>query len=150
MSGRPLESEYDPFYAGYVALVPEQDILEALTAQADAVSAPVLALPEERERSRYAPEKWTVREVLGHIGDAERVFGYRAFCISRLDDTPLPGFDEKPYVAHSGFSEVPVAELVADFRRLRESHAAFLRRVERDRWEQKGIANGSPISLRAL
>ena len=86
----------------------------------------------DRESFRYAPGKWSAREVFGHIGDAERVFGYRAFCISRGEEANLPGFDEEQYVAHSSFDGCRLADLVEEFGRLRESNLIVLRRLDAD------------------
>jgi hypothetical protein len=98
----------------------------------------------------YAPGKWTVREIFGHLTDAERVFGYRAFRISRGDGTPLASFDENTYVARSGYASVPVAQLAGEFALLRESNLAVLRRLDEAQWRQVGTASGHPVSVRAL
>jgi hypothetical protein len=91
---RPSPDEYAPFYAGYLALVPETDMLAVLERQAGELRRLAASVPEERETHRYAEGKWSVREVLGHLVDGERVFGYRAFCISRGERAALPSFDE--------------------------------------------------------
>jgi hypothetical protein len=147
---RPSESEYDPFYAGYVGRVPEADILPVLETQVDAIRELATRVPPERETHRYAPEKWSVREIAGHLGDAERVFGYRAFCVSRGDQTSLPGFDEKLYVARSGYDARPLSELAQELVALRQSNLAFLRVLPESAWPLAGNANGSPVTLRAL
>lgn len=150
MISRPTETEYAPFYAGYVSHVPEEEVLPILTDQIAELSRLLDRLPAERETYRYAPGKWSIRELVGHLGDAERVFGYRAFCISRGDQTPLPGFDENVYVERSGFDERPLAELVSELASLRESNLALLRRLDADAWTRVGTANGNPVSVRAL
>jgi hypothetical protein len=150
MTGRPAETEYAPSYAGYVSLVPEEDPLAALSAQPEELRRLAAAVPPERESDRYAEGKWSVREVFGHLTDAERVFGYRALCISRGDRTPLPGFDENSYVARSGFDRVRLTDLVEDFATLRSANLAFLRRLDVEAWRQAGTANDSPVSVRAL
>src|SRR4051812_27154451 len=111
VTGRPTDAEYAPFFAGYVALVPEPDALAPLDAQVAELQALARAVPAEREQFAYAPGKWTVRQVLGHMTDAERVFGHRAFCISRGEPAILPAFDENAYVAASIASTIPLATL---------------------------------------
>lgn len=147
---RPGDGEYAPFYGSYVARVTEPDLLGALARQPEELRALAARVPPEREQSGYAPGKWSVSEVFGHIGDVERVFGYRAFCISRGERTALPGFEENDYVANSGYAEQPLSELVAAFSSLRESNLAVLRRLDDARWALAGNANGSPVSVRAL
>jgi DinB superfamily len=148
--GRPEPGELAPFFAGYVARVPESDVLRVLAAQIEDVRAAARACDAARETFRYAPGKWSVREVFGHVVDAERVFGYRAFCIARGETQPLPGFDENQYVERSGFDAWPLADLVADFVRLRESNQAALGRLDPAAFRNVGTANGGAISVRAL
>ena len=150
MSERPLETEYARPYAAYVSLVPEVDVLSVLENQVVEVRLRAAAVPAERETYRYAPGKWTIREVFGHVVDAERVFGYRAFCVSRGEQAPLPGFDEKEYVARSEFGWCSLAELVTEFATVRESSLAVLRRLDHAGWQRFGNANGTSISVRAL
>ena len=147
---RPGPGEYAPFYAGYVSLVPEPDALAVLTAQPSELLALAARVPAEREQHRYAPGKWSVREVFGHLTDGERVFGYRAFCISRGDQSALPGFDEQSYIAGSDYDGVPLAQLASDFAALRQSNLSVLRRLPADAWARGGTANGTPVTVRAL
>ena len=150
MIERPTDVEFAPFYAAYVSLVPETDIIEVLEGQAADVRQRTSAFIPAREQFRYADGKWTVREVLGHVTDAERVFGFRAFCFSRGDENPLPGFDENDYVARSGFDRRNLADLVQEFGQLREANLAVLRRLDDDAWKRMGTASGKPVSVRAL
>ena len=150
MIERPTEVEFAPFYAGYVALVPEADIVQVLEGQAADLRQRTLAFIPAREQFRYAEGKWSVREVLGHVTDAERVFGYRAFCFSRGDENPLPGFDENDYVARSGFDRCSLADLVEEFDQLRYANLTVLRRLDDDAWRRTGTASGKPVSVRAL
>jgi DinB superfamily len=150
MSSRPAATEYDPFYSDYVALVTEQDVLLALQSQGDDVRRLAAAVEPARESFRYAPGKWSVREVLGHVADAERVFGYRAFCISRGERAHLPGFDENDYVAASGFERRPLAELAEDWWSVREANLHVLRALDEAAWSRSGVANENGISVRAL
>ncbi len=147
---RPAASEYAPFYAGYVARVPEDDILSVLTRQKDEIGDLVRALPAAKETYRYAEGKWSIREVMGHLIDAERVFGYRAFCFSRGEQAALPSFDENQYVAAAGADSVPLAQLVEELAVVRASNLAFLRRLDDTEWARVGTASGKPVSVRAL
>ncbi|MFI4945496.1 MAG: DinB family protein [Burkholderiales bacterium] len=147
---RPESSEYAPFYAGYVARVPEDDILSVLQRQGEEIRDLARSLPAAKETYRYADGKWSIREVLGHLIDGERVFGYRAFCFSRGEQAPLPSFDENQYVAGAGADQIPAAELGSEFAAVRASNLAFLRRLSAADAKQLGTASGNPISVRAL
>lgn len=150
MIERPQESEHAPFYAAYIALVPEGDLLTVLAEQKRELLRRAEAVPPERETHRYAEGKWSVREVFGHLGDGERVFGYRALCISRGDETPLPGFDEDPYVAAGGFDRRSLRDLAAELLLLRDANLAMFRALDPEAWKRLGTANGEAISVRAL
>jgi hypothetical protein len=151
MIDKPKESEYAPFYAGYIAAVPPgDDILDLLESQVERIRRLAASVPAERETFRYAPGKWTLREVLGHLGDAERVFGYRAFRISRGDETPLAGFDENQYVEASGFNARELSSLAEELALLRQANVLFLRSLDAESWRRTGIANNNPVSVRAL
>jgi hypothetical protein len=147
---RPADTEYAPFFAGYVSLVPEPDVLRVLEEQPDEVRVYASTVAPERELFSYAPGKWSLRELFGHVADTERVFGYRALCISRGEQASLPGFDEQEYAAKSGAARSPLRDLVHEFVAIRESNLALLRRLDREAWERVGIANGNPVSVRAL
>jgi hypothetical protein len=148
--GRPAPTEYAPFYAAYVALVPEDDVLAALESQPADWRRLAAAVPAERESHRYAPGKWSIREVLGHVAHGERVFGYRAFAISRGEQAPLPSFDENAYVAASGDAGVALGALVEELVAVRQANLAFLRRLPGGAWDRVGTASGKPVSVRAL
>jgi hypothetical protein len=150
MMERPGEGEFASFYAGYVSLVPEVDIVSVLDGQAADVRAQARAFIPARENDRYAPGKWSVREVLGHVNDAERVFGFRAFSFSRGDENALPGFDQDDYVARSHFDRCQLGDLVEEFSQLREVNLAVLRRLDDDEWRRIGTASGKRVSVRAL
>jgi len=150
MIERPQPDEYAPFYAGYVAAVPPGDVLARLAAQPEELARLATAAGAERERFRYAPGKWSVREIFGHLVDAERVFGYRAFRIGRGDATPLAGFDQEPYVAGGGYDEVPLADSAAELARARASNLDAVRRALPAALGFRGVASGAPVSFRAL
>lgn len=147
---RPAAGEYAPFYARYVALVPENDILAVLGGQVGEIRRLAASVPPGRETWRYAEGKWSVREVLGHLVDGERVFGYRAFCFSRGEPAALPSFDENRYVAAARSDALPLRDLVEEFALVRESNLVVLRRLDPREWTRVGTASGHPISVRAL
>jgi len=147
---RPKESEYAAAFRGYVGLVPESDVLPILETQLEDMQRLASAVPGERETFAYAPGKWTLREVIGHLGDGERVFGFRAFCFSRGDANPLPGFDENDYVVNANSNARPLAELIQDFVLLRQTNVRMFRELRPDQWELAGTSNGERITVRAL
>jgi len=147
---RPSETEYAPFYAGYVALVTETDVLGALAGQVGEVRRRLASVTGARERFRYAEGKWSIRQVLGHLVDGERVFGYRAFCFSRGEAASLPSFDENQYVAAASTDGIPLPELVEELALVRQSNLTFLRRLGAGEWERIGTASGKAVSVRAL
>lgn len=150
MPTRPTPAEYAPFYAGYVALVPEADIISVLDQQARDVRDLAARVAVDRELFRYAPGKWSLRQVMGHLGDGERVFGYRAMCISRGEQAPLPSFDENIYVDAGRFESDTLAALADEFLHLRAANLVLLRRLDGEAWARAGTASGTPVSVRAL
>lgn len=147
---KPDAAEYAPFYAGYVSLVTEDDVMAVLEAQPAELVAVASRTPKDREQHRYGPGKWTVRQIFGHLVDGERVFGYRAFCISRGEEQALPGFDEQTYVAAGDADRRPLSDLAAEFAAVRASNLAALRRLDDSAFRRIGNANGAPVSVRAL
>ncbi len=150
MVERPETSEYATFYAGYISKVPDGDVLQLLTEQESEVRRLAGACSAEQEEHRYAPGKWSVREVMGHLIDAERIFGQRAFRIGRGDETPLPGFDENQYIVASNYHELPLATLVDELGLVRKANLALFRNLPPEAWQRVGTANGHPVSVRAL
>jgi hypothetical protein len=147
---RPDATEYAQFYAGYVAKVPDGDLLATLDAQLGEYFQTLSPIPEAKGGSAYAPGKWTIKEVLGHVADAERVFSYRAMRIARGDQTPLPGFDEKAWVPFSGANDRTVADLLGEFRAVRGATLALLRHLPADSVSRRGVASEKEISVRGL
>ena len=147
---RPDPNEYGEFYAGYVSQVPEEEVLPVLEAQVSEIHALAEAVPAGQEVHRYAPGKWSVREVFGHLADAERVFGYRAMCIARGDETPLPGYDQDAYMATARFDDQPLSELADELVALRLANLPTFRRLTEEDWERRGTASGQPVTVRAL
>ena len=147
---RPADTEFAPFYASYIARVPETDPLPVLEAQPVELLALADRVPRDTELFRYAPNKWSVRQVAGHMIDTERVMGYRAFCISRNEAKPLPGFDENGYVAYADSDERPLKDLAHEFAAVRHANLWVLRRWSPEHWDRAGNANGTPVSARAI
>ncbi len=150
MMRRPTPAEYPAFCAGYVNLIPDVDVVETLRAQIDLVRGLAGAVVPERETYAYTPGKWTIRQLVGHMGDAERVFSYRALCFARGDRTPLPGFDENTYVDHATFNTTRLSDLVDELVLLRSANVRMLGALDEDQWSATGTANGKTISVRAL
>ena len=148
--GRPGPDEYASFYAGYIAHATEEDLLGALAEQADVVSSTFLGLPKHKVDFRYAEGKWTPREILGHLIDGERVFGFRSLWFARRDPSPLPGFEENDWAAVSGHGEVPLEVLVEEFLTVRSGHLLMFQHLPADSWTRLGIANDKPVSVRAI
>ena len=147
---RPSENEYATFYRGYVALVPETDIVGVLEPQVEEIRRLLAPVSAEKETYCYAEGKWSIRQVLGHLVDGERVFGYRAFCFSRGEQAALPSFDENQYVAGARSNGVSLRELVEELALVRRANLAFLRRLDAREWGLVGTASGKPVSVRAL
>lgn len=145
----PAAGEHAPFYARYVALV-GPDPLAALEAQARSTAALLAATPEEKGAHRYAEGKWSVKEVVGHLADSERVFAYRALRIGRADTTDLPGFDENTYVPAGRFDRRTLADLAAEFATVRAASLSLVRSFDEGAIARRGSANGAPVTVRAL
>ncbi len=149
-STRPQPTEYASYYEKYVSQVQGHDIVAILEAQRLQM-AQLLAARSEREGNfRYAPDKWAVKEVLGHINDTERVFAYRALRIARADQTPLSGFEQDDYVRTGGFGERSIADLAEEFSHVRSATLALLRPLSEEAWTRRGSANKNEVTVRAL
>jgi uncharacterized damage-inducible protein DinB len=148
--GRPSADEYSGFNPAYVSLVPETEVADALARQPDEVRALLASVTGDRERFRYAPGKWSIRQVVGHMVDVERVFGHRAFSIARADPAPLPGFDESAYAEVAGADARSLADLLDEFAVVRRSNRFVLEHVSERDWQTVGIANNAKVSVRAL
>jgi len=147
---RPDSSEYASFYAGYVSLVPEGDVLDLLARQIDDTAALIGGLSETQAGYRYAPGKWSIREIVGHLADAERVFSYRALRIGRNDQTPLPSFDENAWMPYGNFDGRPLADLLSELRVVRQSTLALYRSFTAEAVARRGVASQKEISVRAI
>jgi hypothetical protein len=147
---RPLESEYAPYYQGYVAHVSEEEVLPVLRSQLDQLDVLLGRVTPEHETYAYAEGKWSIRELAGHLIDGERVFGYRAFCIARGETRNLPGFDENQYMLRAPYNQIDLEDLLSELRLVRLSNLAMLRTLDEEGWTRIGTANDAQVSVRAL
>ncbi len=147
---RPAADEFDPMFTGYVGKVPDGDVLARLRAQAERSEALFEGVTEEQGDHAYADDKWSVKRLLQHLSDSERMFCYRAMCIARGDTAPLPGFDENAYAAQDGSDTRPLADVLQEFLAVRRATIALFEGFDAAAWERRGTANGSPVSVRAL
>jgi hypothetical protein len=150
---RPQPGEYAPYYDRYISLVPGNDDLAALTALENQRRQMVLLLSGRTEADgdlRYTPEKWTLKEVLGHINDTERIMSYRALRISRGDATPIEGFEQDDYVRNGPFARRTLADLIEDYIAVRRATVSLFRNLDEAAWSRRGIANKNEITVRAL
>ena len=150
MAVKPEKDEFLPYYARYIDLVGSGDVLSTLTRQMAETQALLRSLPSSVSTYRYAPGKWSVNEVIGHIIDSERIFASRAQRFARNDATPLPGFEQDDYVRNATFDSYPLVELASELASLRESTVFLFRHLSDDAWMRRGIANGAEVSVRAL
>ncbi len=147
---RPQVGEYAPYYEHYISLIQGEDILNTLDQQRRQMMLLLSCRDEEEGNFRYAPEKWSAKEVLGHVCDTERIFAYRTLRIARADATPLEGFEQDDYVRHGPFAQRPVADLVEEFSAVRRATLSLLRTLDEAAWMRRGVANKNDVSVRAL
>jgi hypothetical protein len=147
---RPDSTEYAPSYASYIARVPETDVLSAMKAAAASTLEFLTGVPESAAGVCHPPYTWTIKQVVGHLTDSERVFGYRALRFGRGDSTALPGFDENAYAAAAKHDCVPLESLAREFENLRRSHIAFFEHLTSEAWLRRGAATNAEVSVRAL
>jgi uncharacterized damage-inducible protein DinB len=147
---RPEASEYAPYYDRYISLIRDNDILRTLDQQRGQMVQLLSGLTEADGEFRYLPEKWSAKEVLGHICDAERIFAYRALRISRGDATPIEGFEQDDYVRNGPFASRPIADAIEDYIAVRRATISLLRSLEEPAWSRRGIANKNEVTVRAI
>lgn len=150
MLQRPLESEYPPYYAAYIKLVPEGELLSILKESLVKTKELFESISEANEQFRYAPGKWSIKEVLGHMTDTEKIMSYRLLRFGRGDQTALAGFDEKLYVEGSHVNQLPMKSILDDFTATREATITLVQNMPEAAWAKKGFANNNQISTRAL
>jgi hypothetical protein len=147
---KPEPTEYDAYYHKYISLVPETDIRDAFAAQPDELRNVLTGLPEEKGTFAYADGKWTIKEVLSHLIDGERIFAYRMLRISRGDETPIEGFEQDGYIENSNANNRPFADLLDEFDLSRKASVLMLNNLDANALSRMGTASALPISVRAL
>lgn len=147
---RPGLDEHSTYYGKYVALVPDGDLCDLLREQLAETLALLRRIPEARGAYRYAPGKWSIKEVLGHVCDTERIMSYRALRIGRGDATPLPGFEQDDYVPAGGFDRRTLIDLGDELSAIRGASIELFRHLGADALARRGTANGNPFTPRAL
>jgi hypothetical protein len=147
---RPEPGEYAPYYDRYISLVPGSDILATLDAQRRETMTLLCGRDEADGDFRYAPGKWSAKEVLGHVCDTERIFAYRALRIARADRTPIEGFEQDDYVRNGPFAPAPLPELIEDYIAVRRATLTLFRNLDEPAWSRRGVANKNEVSVRAL
>lgn len=148
-SGRPTDGEFAAYAKADIDFVRGDDAVEALRRQRDETIALFRSI-ERPDGLTYAPGKWTIKEVLAHLADDERIFVYRALCVARGDTTPLPGFDEKLYVENGGFESRTMEDLLDEYRNVRDASIFFFSRLNEEAWLRRGMTNGYTASARGL
>ena len=149
MIGRPTPNEAAPYYFGYINRVSGDDILRTLQSQLDETLPFLRGITEEKSLYRYAPGKWSIRQMWGHVNDTERVFLMRALWFARKFQTALPSFDQEIAVANANSDKVPWARHVEEFREIRLATVSFFRNLPEEAWTRTGTASGNPFSVRA-
>jgi uncharacterized damage-inducible protein DinB len=147
---RPEADEFFEYYDRYIAKVPEGNLISLLREQAVETVTMLQDLSPHQANYAYAPGKWSVKEVVGHITDAERIFAYRALRISRHDQTPLASFDENAYVEHANFGSRSLADLLEEFQLVRASSIHLAKSMDAETLALRGMASGHAVSVRAL
>lgn len=150
MFERPQANEYNKFFSHYISLVPEGDLITLLEEQQAETNRIYSALSEDRADYRYAEGKWSLKEVLGHVADTERIISYRLLRISRGDSTPLPGFDQDAYMEGNPFRDLSVSDLLENYNAVRQATILLLKQLPAEAFTRSGIANQSPLTTRAL
>jgi hypothetical protein len=147
---RPQPTEYAAYYGKYIALVREGDIIQALQSQQKEMTLFLGGFPEAQGNVLHPPYTWTIKQVVNHINDGERIFTYRALRIARGDETPLPGFDENVYATTAQVDRLTLAELASEFETIRAATLSLLKSFPEEAWSRIGTANNNPVSVRAL
>ena len=147
---RPEKNEYAEYYEGYVSLVAETDIVNVLEKQQTNLRDIFQKIDEEKSLYAYAEGKWTIKELLGHLTDGERIFSYRALRISRADQTPMEGFEQDGYIENSNFNQTSLSDLTEELLLNRQANVIFLKNLPEEAWLRMGTASGNAVSVRAI
>lgn len=148
--GRPEEGEYATYYGRYISLVTGSDIIGTLESQRRQMMLLLSGRDEAEGSFRYAPEKWSTKEVLGHVCDCERIFAYRALRIARGDRTSIEGFEQDDYINNGPFGGRPLADIIDDYLAVRRATLTLFRNLQEEAWKRRGIANKNEVSVRAI
>ncbi len=149
-SGRPEPGEYADYMAEAIAQLPGDDVVKLLSDQVEVTVRAFQSFGEAKGDHAYAPGKWTVKQMLGHLIDDERIFGYRWLCLAREEPLALPGFDENLYARTAGFEQRSIADLLEEYRIVRAATLAFFRGLPAEAWRRMGTVNGYRASVRGL
>ena len=149
-TARPQASEYASDYEGYISKVPGGDVVGTLSKQRDETIALIKSIPEARGDFRYAEGKWSIKELIGHVIDCERVFAYRALRFGRGDTTPLSGFEQDDFVRGADFNKRSLSDLADEYEHVRRATISLFASLEESAWDRRGAANDNEISVRAL
>lgn len=150
MQKRPEANEYNPYYSTYINLLPEGDIIHILEEQMKETNLLLKNISEREGLFRYAPNKWSIKEVIGHIADTERIMAYRLLSIARGETVSLPGYNDDMYVLRAAFDKQSMQNLLANLMVVRQSTLHLLKSLDEEAWSQRGIANNSEVTVRAL
>lgn len=150
LTQRPTGSEFAPYYGKYVEKVPDGSVLETLQSQITDTVSLLRSAGEAKGEHRYGPDKWSIKEVVGHMCDSERIFAYRLLRIARGDETPLPGFEQDDYIANGRFGSRSLDDLIDEFALIRASTVALVKNLDQAAMSRMGTASGFPVSARAL
>ncbi len=147
----PTPEEYASFYADYVQrAIAREDVLATLPKQIDEIRAALGSLTDTQALYKFGPAEWSIKEVVGHLNDVERVFSYRLLRIARGDGTPLPGFEQEGYIRAADYDRVPLAELLQEFESLRRANILMISHLNNEAVSRLGTASGATVSARAL
>lgn len=147
---KPEVSEYALFYEGYISLIEGNEIFAALKDQLIDTQNLLSNIPEERGTYRYAEGKWSIKELIGHVIDTERIMAYRALRFARNDARPIDGFDQDPYIENADFNSCKLSDLAVELKLVRESNILMFKNLSEEAWMRTGIASENPVSVRAL
>jgi uncharacterized damage-inducible protein DinB len=148
--GKPDPTEYLSYYGKYISMVPDGDIVTVLGKQMEETADFLESIPESRANFRYAPDKWSIKELVGHVIDTERIFAYRALRFARNDKTPLPGYEQDDYVHNASFDQCTLTDLASELKTVRQATLFLFKHLDENAWMRRGLASNSEASVRAL
>jgi uncharacterized damage-inducible protein DinB len=147
---KPIPGQYQSYFEHYLSLVGNNNALQVLVDRATEAAQMLKAIPEDKHEYAYAEGKWTIKQVLGHVADSERIFGYRALCIARGEKASLPGFDENEFEAKANHNSRSLNNIVDEWLHIRQSNIILFSTFNDDDFNSVGMANGSPCSVAAI